>query len=237
MLDVGTVPNWTDVAQVALVALQLAVIAVAAVYAKRQVDEAKRQVAEAKTLREEQARPFVVVDFDVQDTLIFLVISNLGASLARDVRFDIAPTLSSTISDHPPAALKVFSKGISTLAPGKTIRTLFDSFPQRESEGLDDFYSVRIRYADEKRRRAFDETLDLDIGIYRNLLVVTRHDIHHVKDSLDRIRKVMEKWGAGTGRRGLIAMSPDQRRAEIDRETRTREERRRPNQATSPPET
>jgi hypothetical protein len=88
-----------------------------------------RQVAEARRLREEQNRPFVVIDFERQETTktIFLTISNIGTSLARDVRFDITPALRAAMTLVPFSDIKVLSDGISTLAPGKVIRTVFDS--------------------------------------------------------------------------------------------------------------
>ena len=211
-------------AQVVLVTLQLVVLGVAAVYAKRQVDAAKRQVAEAVALREEQARPFVVVDFDAHDHVIDLVVSNLGNTLARDVRFRIDPPFASTLNDPGPQDLKMLREGISSLAPGKQIRTLFDAFTQRENSGLPDAYEVVVSYADEKGRRRFEETLDLDIGIYRNLGSLVRYGVHDLKGSLDKIQKEMHRWTAGT--RGLLTLSPEERRAENERLMQQREEQR-----------
>src|SRR6266511_486972 len=50
---------------------------------------ARRQVGEARRLREEQALPFVVADFEVGPSIV-LTVENLGRTLARDVtiRFD-----------------------------------------------------------------------------------------------------------------------------------------------------
>jgi hypothetical protein len=48
-----------------------------------------RQVREARTLREEQARPFVVVDFTLNPTTNFffdIVVKNIGATLASNVK-------------------------------------------------------------------------------------------------------------------------------------------------------
>lgn len=68
-------PPWADIAQTAILGGQLFVLAVAAVVAWRQVREARR-------LREQQIRPFVVVDFEVDRSLFFLAISNVGTTLA-----------------------------------------------------------------------------------------------------------------------------------------------------------
>src|SRR5687767_13370 len=61
-----------------------------------------RQVNEARRLREDQARPFVVIDFDAWGgTITELKIANLGTTLARNVRFEFTPPLSSTFDNTP----------------------------------------------------------------------------------------------------------------------------------------
>jgi hypothetical protein len=185
-------PNWTDVAQVAI-------LAVAAVVAWRQVREARR-------LREQQTRPFVVIDFEVeQNAIVFLAISNIGTTLARDVRFEIEPRLQSSM-DIPLDELKMLGEGISSLAPGKTIRTVFDSLIQRKPLGLPDLYAVTARYSDETGDRPFEEKLDLDLGVYWNLIRVERRGPHDIHERLNDIRNEMRKWTAGT--RGLLRLSP-----------------------------
>lgn len=72
--------TWTDEWQVFLVAAQLGVLLLAAVVAGWQVLEARR-------LRLERNRPFVVVDFNLdlaKGYLIYFEVVNPGTSLARD---------------------------------------------------------------------------------------------------------------------------------------------------------
>lgn len=114
--------TWTDEAQVYLVAAQLVVLIAAVIFALR-------QVREARVLREEQNRPFVVVDVQSDPgSLVYLEVVNMGTSLARDVRIEIDPPLESAI-DIPVGKLKMLSEGIATLAPGKKYRSLFDQGP------------------------------------------------------------------------------------------------------------
>jgi hypothetical protein len=175
-------------------------------------------------LREEQARPFVVIDFEVAQSVFFLVVSNTGTTLARDVRFKIDPPFSNAIR-LPLGELTMFSEGISTLAPGKTIRTVFDSAIQRHEGEFPYRYQVEVSYSDQTRRRPFTEEIDLDLGIYRNLSTVTRYDIHDVHERLKNIRDEMKKWTSGS--RGLLRLSPGEARAEADAQRRALEELRR----------
>jgi hypothetical protein len=217
--------QWTDIAQVALVGGQLLVLIAAAIFAWRQVKEARE-------LREEQNRPFVVVDFDVEDGyMVYLEVVNMGTSLARDVRIEIDPPLESAI-DIEIGKLKMLNEGIATLAPGKKYRAFFDmSFRRNEDRpDLPMNHTARVRYWDEKRKRSFDETLDLDLDQYMHINTVTRHGLHDIYGQLEKIRKIFEKWTSGTGR-GMLAMTPEDSRAESKRQLEAMEERERKREA------
>lgn len=99
-----------------------------------------RQVKEAQRLREEQAQPFVIIDFYAFSTIVEIRIANIGTTLARDVQFAFTPPLESTF-DHQTGHdsvkdLNLFTRGIPSLAPGKEIKLFFDSFPGRVEQNL-----------------------------------------------------------------------------------------------------
>ena len=48
------------------------------------------QVLQARRLREEQARPFVIVDFE-PGFLVYLTVENIGRTMARDVSIRFSP--------------------------------------------------------------------------------------------------------------------------------------------------
>lgn len=211
--------TWTDEAQVYLVAAQLLVLIAAAVFAWR-------QVREARVLREEQNRPFVVVDIEVESGyMMYLEVVNMGTSLARDVRIEIDPPLESAI-DIQVGKLKMLNEGIATLAPGKKYRTFFEmSFRRNEDRpDLPMNPTARVRYWDEKRKRPFDETLILDMGQYMHMHTVTRHGIHDVHKQLDSIQKTLKGWSANLGR-GMVAMSAAEVKEREDRIVGEMEER------------
>lgn len=202
-----------------MVAAQLVVLIVAAIFASRQVKEARE-------LREEQNRPFVVVDFDVEGGyMVYLEVINMGTSLARDVRIEIDPPLESAI-DIEISKLKMLSEGIATLAPGKKYRTFFDmSFRRNEDRpDLPMNHIARVRYWDEKHKREFDETLNLDLDQYMHINTVTRHGLHDIHKEVEKIRKVFEKWTSGIGS-GVLALSLEEARAENERRYAAMEER------------
>jgi hypothetical protein len=221
MTQAATDPSWTDIAGVGIIGAQLLVLIAAALVAWRQVREARR-------LREEQNRPFVVVDFERQEgsKAIILAVSNIGTSLARNVRFTFDPALASTWSYVPFDELKMLRDGISTLAPRKVIRTVFDLSHHRweRRDELPDVYEARVRYTDDRGKRDFDERMQLDLGIYWNLVNVERHGLHDVHNRLKDIRDEMKKWTVTGG--GLLRLSPDEVSAREERWLQTYGSRR-----------
>jgi hypothetical protein len=214
----GATVTWADTVTVALIAAQLVVLIVAAFVAWR-------QVREARELREEQQRPFVVVDFDLQNGyMTFLEVVNLGTSLARDVRIEIDPPLASA-SDVDFADLKMLNEGIATLAPGKKYRTFFDMGFRRAKSDLPMNYTAFVSYTDEKGRRSFNETLNLDLDLFMNLVSITRHDVHDVNKRLEEIRDLLKKWTSNLPG-GLLVMNPDEQRNETTRIVADTQERR-----------
>ncbi len=216
--------TWAETVQVGFFGAQLVVLVVAALVAWYQVREARR-------LREQQIRPFVVVDFDVEgwNTNVYLEVSNLGSSLARDVRIEIDPPLESAI-DIDVASLKMLNEGIATLAPGKIYRTFFDMGFRRDEAKLRMTYLATVTYTDETGKRPFKETLNLDLDQYMNMQFVQKRGVHDLYKQLESIRKVMEKWGWGTGK-GLIAMTPEEARKESNRMVEAMRERQRQREA------
>ncbi len=191
----------TEILQTVFIGLQLLVLVAAAFFGRRQLNEAKE-------LREAQTRPFVVIDLGSSaQTLFDLVVKNIGPTLARDVRFEFDPPIQSTDDDLDPNKVKMFREGISTLAPGKEIRTLFEKGPERHKSDLPDTYAVTVAYTDQSGKRRYKETIDLDFGLYWDRpTVVSRRDVHDLYKQLEAIAKEIGKWRPNLGR-GILAVT------------------------------
>jgi hypothetical protein len=218
----GETVTWTDVAGVAILAAQLLVLLIAAAVARGQVREARR-------LRLEQNRPFVVVDFDVEgwNTNVYLEVSNIGTSLARDVRIEIEPPLESAI-DVEIGELKMLREGIATMAPGKRSRSFVDMGFRRAETELAMNHIATVTYRDEDGGRSFREVMNLDLDQYMSIRFVQKKDLHDLNKQMESIRKVIERWGSSGPVDGLVAMTPTESRAESERVAREMEARRRP---------
>jgi hypothetical protein len=168
--------------------LTFLVIVIAAYVAWRQVNEARR-------LREEQARPFVIIDFHAWSTIIDLTITNIGATLARDVEFYFPVPLETTHDDDRGTLmdLNVFKNGIPSLAPGKEIKMFFDQFPARLAAELPLTHNVQVSYRDPAGKR-YSELMVLDLSMYIGTGGITRHDVHDIHKRLKEISDFMRKW-------------------------------------------
>jgi hypothetical protein len=193
----------TDILQTIFIGFQLVVLTAAAIYGRR-------QLIEARELREAQTRPFVVLDLDFSVRPLFdLVVKNIGPTLARNINFEFEPPIRSTDDDLDPMKLKMFSEGISTLAPGKELRTLFENGPSRHKSDLPDTYQVTVRYTDQSGKRLYVEKIDLDFGIYWDRLFHDRRDVHDIYRQLETIAKEIKNWRPSIGRGLLTVTSAD----------------------------
>lgn len=199
------------------------VVAVAAVrYAARQVREARAQVEEARRtreeqarqaaealaerqrrdqrLQEEQARPFVVVDFEpspVWGNLIDLVFENVGKTLAKNVRFTFDPPLESSQKaqdgyDFSKAA--ILTNGIPAMPPGSRVSALFDLSHERINTALPMSYTVRVDLQDALGRDQEPLEYVLDLNFRYGLRRVETRTIHDVAKSLKEIEKAVGRW-------------------------------------------
>jgi hypothetical protein len=194
----------------------------------------RSQANEARRLRQEQARPFVIIDFHPWDTIIELKIKNLGSTLARDVQFEFDRAVTTTDEDiagrGPIMQLNLFKNGIPSLAPGKEITVFFDHFPTRVDQGLPMTYNVRVSYRDNSGKRYAEPTV-LDLTAYLGTGGVSRDDIHDVHKRLEEIAREVKRWTSIAG--GIKVMTPEDVEQYLERVHTLRQERARRDHAAS----
>lgn len=183
-IEVGSVADCVAAAG-AIGTFGVAVIAVVAAF---------RQVREARALREEQARPIVVVDFALDPTTSFffdIVVKNIGATLASTVKITFDPPIASTLDDseQPIGEWSWFHDGFPTIPPGKEYRAMFDTAPERFTRtDLPRRYDVTVEFdGPSGREPALKQTLDLDV--YYNGSISECYSAHHIAMALRAIAK------------------------------------------------
>jgi hypothetical protein len=150
--------------------VQTVVLVVTAGFVWRQVRHAKEQIEEARAVRREQARPLVVVDFDVDSKppFVFLTLENLGQTMATNVLVQFQPPLSSALFDRYEGLVKpsFFADEIPSLPPCKRLSALLDSFPDRKPRDLPTRFDVIVRYGQNSTESVFEDTYVLDLSRY-----------------------------------------------------------------------
>lgn len=183
---------WSPAAWAAIGACgTLIVYIVIAVYAVFQVREARR-------LREEQARPWVVVDFE-PGWILWLTIENIGKTVATDVRMRFDPPLASTQSrPWEWEESSTFTEGIPLLPPGKKLRFFVDGITARlNDKDLPRQHDVSVDYhGPVKRKRPLNSTYILDINHYWGSSPPPK-GIPELVDEVEKIHKELNKWTDG----------------------------------------
>lgn len=179
-----------------------------------------RQVREAQRAREEQSRPFVLLDFEIVFAVfIELHVRNVGQTIARDIRFEFDKPLESAARTESwnPADLSMFREGIKYLAPGKTIKVLLDQFVQREEQGLPRTYTVTVTYTDSRRKNDYREDIALDLNTYVGTNGINQNGLHEIHKQLESIADNVKRWTDFHGLK-IVTSADQERRAEEARE-------------------
>jgi hypothetical protein len=176
--------SWSAVAAVVTVFIYLALL----IFAVKQVREARR-------LREAQARPFVIVDFEPTPWLLQLVVRNIGQTAAYDVSMTFNPPLDSSMPPpHPWKESSAFTEGISLLPPHRKIRVDFDSVHGRydDKSTLPMRYQVALTYrGPDPRSKPHADHYVLDLNIYRGTRF-PEAGIPEIASAVTEVKRVIE---------------------------------------------
>jgi hypothetical protein len=130
------------------------------------------QLRQAKHLREEQARPYVIVDIDFRGFGVSIVVQNIGATPAYDVRVTFDKLLETTMTRRKPLEeVAVFARPIPMVAPGRSIHVPFDRMPNRlKRADLPTEYVATVKYRDSKKKWVPPEEYPFDLATYADTL-------------------------------------------------------------------
>jgi hypothetical protein len=212
-----TAEDWQAVGSVGT----LLVAGVAALYARSQV-----RVAQA--VRADQAQPQVVIDFSLHNILVEIVVTNTGATTARDVKLEFNPPLESTLAESDPEffSAKLLTDGIPTMPPGKEYRFLFESGPARyDRQDLPRSYTATARFNDTHGKNSYLSTYILDFETYFNLEYIGIYGLHDAAEALRKIEVTLRKWSETSGGLAVVSRDGDEKdRAHMRRSAKRRVE-------------
>ncbi|HEX7938866.1 MAG TPA: hypothetical protein VF483_07710 [Gemmatimonadaceae bacterium] len=185
-----------------------------------------KQVGEAKRLRRAQTRPFIVVDVE-PGFLLYLTITNIGKTLARNVRFEFPRPLEAAVEKPwEVTEAPLLRNGVPSFPPGKRYRLFFDSFQQRVERGdLPMEYEVVVGYEDDEKH-PYEDRYILDLNSIMHTSPEEKGLPELVKQTKE-IATTLKKWTDGG--RGLLVHARD--RDEMERQQRAAMEQRRQQRA------
>jgi hypothetical protein len=193
----------------------------------------RQDYPQARRLREEEARPVVVVDFDVdrRPHIIYLAYENFGRTTAHDVKVTFDPPLTSTVAG---GYVHFFSNTFPTLAPGKRIVSVFDSAIQRLKSDLPKQYEATATYTDRNGRR-YEDTYLLDLSVLEGRLTASEKDLGDVADALNEVSRTVQGFRSSYGGVRTVTVTEEDAKEVQDQRFRRAEEP--PDPLTPPVET
>ncbi len=209
---------WSPATWAALALWVLLVVVVASLIATR------RAVRKARFLREQQTRPFVVVDVEPGFNL-YLAIENTGPTVARNVRIRFVPLLVSARDDVDLGEIPALGAGIPTMAPGQKLRFFLDVAAERLARpALPHRHRVEVEYERADGRALPVERYDLDL---RSAISSSQREptLADLIRAVVTMRNEMHKWTDGV--RGLRIIDRTAERGAWEESCRARREAQR----------
>lgn len=161
---------------------------------------ALRQLKSAQALREDEARPYVIVDLDYSHgtDMVYLVVANIGKTEARAVQLSFEPPLVQALPEvlRPGAQQLMHSSllrtGIPEMPPGKRVVAVFDYMHLRVEEELPLTHNVRVEYKD-RNGKALTSVHVIDLEHMRGTRFAKKRDSHDIAEELRMIRQLVWK--------------------------------------------
>lgn len=163
---------------------------------RKSAEAAEKTLREMKEMRDQETAPYVVVYFEnARGTpFIYLIVKNIGKTVARDVKIDFSPPLKSSTQGANLGDMPMITEGIASLAPGQQLRTFFDSAISYFGRADLPLHIVaKISYCGGLRTdtRAWEQTLDLQA--LRGLLYTQERGINELVEQVEELAKSSSK--------------------------------------------
>jgi len=149
------------------------------------------QLREARKLRLDQIRPFVIVGFS-PSILIRFEISNVGPVPAKNVKVSTKPSLDGNNQFFHPTKISVLNEGLSILMPGQILKFNFDQSSNRFDSANKKInqYFVTVEYETFNSKKKYSDSYVLDIGSFEGVSVVPE-GLESIAANLDRIKTIL----------------------------------------------
>jgi len=158
---------------------------------KKSAEISEEILKEMKESRDQEIAPYVVAYFDIPygKPCIYLVIKNVGKSVAKDVKLEFQPPLKNSkgeeINDIP-----LIKDGIGSIPPGYEIRTFFDSgISYFNKSNLPLTYKVKISYSGGLRLDTRNIEQVMDLSAFKGLIFLNEKGMHELVKEVEKLVK------------------------------------------------
>ena len=167
------------------------------------------QVRHGREIREDQTRPYIIVNFEFREQYVHVVAKNIGTTPARDVEVEFIPPLRSIYPSE--AGAVAFVDGIPMLAPGRSISIDLGSghyfFRAKDRPPLR--YEATVQYTAMQGKRPYlDPPLILDLRPYERT-TIERDNLQEIATQLKAIRWLLKTWSSGHRLKVLVTTEPE----------------------------
>jgi hypothetical protein len=177
---------------------------------RKAAEATEKSVHEMREARDQESAPYVIAYFDIPigHRLIYLVVKNIGHSVATQVKLTFSPPLISIDNEPFLSKMNFLRNGIESMPPNYEIRTLFDTTPAYfNNDKLPLIYNVKISYYGGIESHQRSTELFLDLSAHKGLMFVHNKDLgdlvnnleelvkesHDIKISIDNIESSLEQ--------------------------------------------
>ena len=165
---------------------------------KRQIEISANTLIEMKEARLQEIVPRVVVYFEIPygEFRIYLIVKNIGKSIAKDIKLNFNPALRNAdgeiINEIP-----LIKDGIKSMPPEFEIRTIFDSvFRFFGRQDLPLSYEVGVSYLSDYNSHAIVHSQIIDLSPYKGLQWAEEKGLKNLIDPIKKIAENSEKISA-----------------------------------------
>ena len=160
------------------------------------------QLRDARSLREEEARPVVVVDLDVErkQHLVYIYLENYGKTTAHDVTLSFSPPLETSLGSRE--ILSFFDHTFPTLPPGKRIDSLLDNFITRHNFDLPPSHVVTVSYHD-RHGKEWRDPYVLDIAAFHQRMFASEKKLEDLIKAVEDLKEEIRGWRSDEEERRL----------------------------------
>lgn len=159
---------------------------------RKAAEATEKSVLEMRETRDQETAPYIVVYFDIPigSGLIYLVVKNIGHTVATQVKLTFTPPLCTSDNNPPLAEMNFIKNGIGAMPPNYEIRTLFDSSTDYfGNDKLPLEYNVNISYYGgiESKQRVIEQPLDLSAN--KGILYVRHKNMDNLVSEIEKLVK------------------------------------------------